>query len=84
MVYKLSKRKVDAIWGGNMKTRLINEVGHIYGPWKVTELLAQRYIANGTARFKVVCRHCGYTKVYIGNNLRFDHFAHHCDRCKRT
>lgn len=61
---------------------LIDEVGHKYGPWQVVSLLATRYMKNGTAEFKVVCRHCGYTKVYNGNVLKFDRFAHHCDCCK--
>ena len=61
---------------------LKNEVGHNYGPWRVTELLAQRYANNGCAQFKVVCRHCGYSRSYIGNKLRFNEFAHHCHQCK--
>ena len=60
---------------------LKDETGHVYGPWEVIELLAQRYPKNGTAQFKIACRYCGYTKICIGNNLRFDHFAHHCDCC---
>lgn len=60
---------------------LKNEVDHEYGPWIVTKLLDERYPYNRCARFEVVCRHCGYTKIYIGNNLRFDHFAHHCHVC---
>lgn len=61
-----------------------NEVGHDYGPWHVTEVLIHRYKKNGCAQFKVTCRHCGYEKICIGNNLRFDKFAHHCDNCKGT
>lgn len=65
-------------------SHLINEVGHNYGPWQVIKLLACRYPNNGTAQFKVVCRHCGYSKIYTGNHLRFDNFAHRCKSCKRT
>ena len=65
-------------------SKLIDEVGHDYGPWRVTELLAQRYWKNRMAQFKVQCRHCGYTRTYIGNRLRFDCFAHRCTRCKGT
>ena len=63
---------------------LKNEIGNDYGPWTATELLARRYEKNGTAQFEVMCRYCGYTKVYTGNALRFDRFSHHCKRCKRT
>lgn len=65
-------------------SELKNEIGRDYGPWHVTELLAKRYLNNGCAQFKVVCRHCGYTKIYTGNKLRFDGFAHQCDQCKGT
>lgn len=65
-------------------SNLKNEIGNQYGPWQVSELLIRRYPNNGTAQFKVTCRHCGYTKIYIGNLLRFDKFAHHCDSCKGT
>lgn len=81
MVYQSCKGKTISVWGEKMNG-LINEVGHDYGPWHVTELLITRYPNNGTAQFRVVCRHCGYTKIYIGNHLRFDKFAHHCNRCK--
>ena len=64
--------------------QIIDEVNHDYGPWHVAELLASRYLNNGTAQFKVICRHCGYTKTYTGNGLRFDRFAHHCKQCKGT
>jgi hypothetical protein len=60
---------------------LKNEVGNNYGPWIVVKLLTQRYKKNGCAVFEVTCRHCGYTKNYRGNALRFDQFAHHCDAC---
>lgn len=63
-------------------SRLKNEVGKNYGPWQVVELLVDRYVKNGCAQFKVTCRHCGYSKICIGNNLRFDHFAHQCNICK--
>lgn len=62
----------------------MDETGNDYGPWHVTQLLVHRYMNNGCAQFRVTCRHCGYTKVYTGNNLRFDHFAHYCKRCKGT
>lgn len=63
---------------------LINEVNHDYGPWKVTELIGTRYMLNGCAQFRVTCRHCGYEKIYTGNSLRFDNFAHCCKQCKGT
>lgn len=67
-----------------IRPNLKNEVGHNYGPWHVTDLLDERYPNNGMAKFKVVCRHCGYEKIYIGNALRFDQFSHRCDHCKET
>ena len=63
-------------------SELKNEVGNEYGPWKVTELLVRRYEKNRTARFEVICRHCGYKKSYTGNQLRFDNFAHKCNECR--
>ena len=61
-----------------------NEIGNKYGPWRVVALLSERYPNNGCARFEIVCRHCGNTKFAIGNNLRFDHYAHTCGVCGRT
>ena len=64
-----------------MKTGLKNESGNTYGPWVVGKLLPIRYPNNGTARFIVRCRCCGYEKIYIGNLLRFGHYAHKCENC---
>lgn len=64
-----------------MKTRLKDERSNAYGPWVVDELLPVRYAKNGTARFAVHCKYCGYKKIYMGNTLRFDHYAHKCKGC---
>lgn len=64
-----------------MKSRLKNERGNTYGPWVVDKLLPIRYPINGMARFAVHCKYCGCKKTYIGNGLRFGHYAHKCKGC---
>lgn len=61
--------------------KLKNEEGRQYGLWQVNKLLPERYAKNGTAKFMVRCRCCGYVKVYTGNALRFGYYAHNCERC---
>ena len=67
-----------------MNTRIKDETGKIYGPWIVTQLLPYRYNRNGCVYFNVRCRYCGRSKLYTGNELRFNHYAHKCKRCKRV
>lgn len=64
-----------------MGTTLKNECGNTYGPWVVDALLSMRYPNNRTARFAVHCKFCGHKKIYIGNLLRFGHYARECNHC---
>ena len=66
-----------------MSMEIKNEVGKIYGPWIVTEVLSYRYNKNGCAQFNVRCQGCGRSKLYTGNDLRFNKYAHSCRRCKK-
>lgn len=55
--------------------KIKNESGRVYGPWLVIDRVFPNYDKNGTARWKVKCRHCGNMHVYSGNVLRFGRYG---------
>lgn len=63
--------------------RMIDEKYHVYGPWIVVARHKLNYHPKtcSMVRWICVCRHCGAKKIYIGNGLRFGHYAHTCREC---
>lgn len=59
----------------------IDETGNKYGPYVVIERTEPNYEANNTACWICECVHCGETKIYSGNSLRFGHAARKCKAC---
>ena len=63
--------------------RVKDETGKEYGPYVVIKRVFPNYLPGGTARWECQCMHCGATKIYIGNALRFGNYVHRCEECGR-
>nr|DAS45642.1 MAG TPA: InsA N-terminal domain [Caudoviricetes sp.] len=63
--------------------RAIDETGKIYGPWVVVGRYWPNYKPEraSMANWMCKCKHCGAMKVYVGNKLRSDRYAHTCKEC---
>lgn len=84
MVYQSSKRTFDAIWSENKMSNVKDETGKKYGSYIVIRIIYPNYPNNCTVRWECECTHCGAKKIYIGNGLRFGHYAHTCRECGRS
>lgn len=63
--------------------RVKDETGNKYGPYIVIKRVFPNYLLSETARWECRCVHCGATKIYIGNALRFGCYAQKCEECGR-
>lgn len=64
-----------------MRGMIKNEIGNRYGPWVVIRRIEPNYPINCTVKWLCKCMHCGAEKIYIGNRLRFNGYAHTCKWC---
>lgn len=60
-----------------------DEIGKRYGLWLVVEKYPTNYRPKTASmtRWKCKCAYCGAQKIYTGNTLRFNHYAHVCEEC---
>lgn len=65
--------------------KAINEVGHVYGPWKVVRRIdpprGHRDEYHKYAWFELRCTRCGEKYEKTGDQLRFGKYKKVCEKC---
>lgn len=64
------------------KGKLINEIGNIYGPWKVVKRSYYKCRSNHSNAYWICkCMKCGYEYRANGCRLRINKYRHKCPNC---
>lgn len=64
-----------------LKRELKNEIGNVYGPWKVIERSYPNHHTSNSANWICVCMRCGMKYTKYGWSLRRNEYKHTCPQC---